>query len=120
MGEIVRCIYESLALKYRLALEQISECTGKSFSKLHLLGGGTKDGFLCQMTADSLNIPVIAGPVEATALGNIILQLVALGELDSVESGRKLIANSETLTQYFPDRKGEWDEAYNKFINIIR
>lgn len=120
VGEIVRCIYESLALKYRLALEQTSECTGKSFSSLHLLGGGTKDGFLCQMTADSLDIPVIAGPVEATALGNIILQLVALGELESVESGRKLIASSENLTKYIPDRNSEWDKAYNRFINITK
>ena len=120
VGETVRCIYESLALKYRYALEQISECTGRSFSKLHLLGGGTKDGFLCQMTADSLNTPVIAGPVEATALGNIVLQLIALGELDSVQSGRELIKNSEVLTQYFPSHNEQWDEAYKRFINIIK
>ncbi len=120
VGEIVRCIYESLALKYRLALEQISLCTGKEFEALHLLGGGTKDGFLCQMTADSLNIPVIAGPVEATALGNIMLQLIALGELDSVESGRKLIADSEELKEYLPNRSEEWDKAYQKFKKIIQ
>ena len=120
VGEIVRCIYESLALKYRLALEQISQCTGKRFDVLHLLGGGTKDGFLCQMTADSINIPVIAGPIEATALGNIVLQLIALGALPDVESGRKLIAKSETLLNYVPNRKAAWDTAYNKFKNIIQ
>ena len=115
VGETVRCIYESLALKYRLALEQISQCTNKHFEVLHLLGGGTKDGFLCQMTADSINIPVIAGPIEATALGNIILQLVALGALPDIDSGRKLIAKSETLKNYTPNRTEDWDGAYKTF-----
>jgi rhamnulokinase/L-fuculokinase len=119
VGEIVRCIYESLALKYRLALEQISSCTGREFEVLHLLGGGTKDGFLCRMTADSINIPVIAGPVEATALGNIILQLIALGDLPDVESGRRIIAKSEKLTKYIPSRALAWDEAYEKYKKII-
>lgn len=119
VGGIVRCIYESLAMKYRLALEQIAECTSKEFSVLHMLGGGTKDGFLCQMTADSLNIPVIAGPAEATALGNIILQLIALGQLDDVESGRRIIRESEELKEYIPNRNEKWDKAYKKFIDII-
>ena len=119
VGEIVRCIYESLALKYRLALEQIGECTGKRFEVLHLLGGGTKDNFLCRMTADSINIPVIAGPVEATALGNIVLQLIALGELPDVNAGRKLIAKSEKLINYAPSRTEDWDTAYIDFKNII-
>ena len=120
VGEIVRCIYESLALKYRHALEQISRCTGKSFDVLHLLGGGTRDGFLCQMTADSLGIHVISGPVEATALGNIILQLIALGELESVDCGRRIIAESEKLTRYIPESKLDWDNAYKKYIDIIK
>lgn len=76
VGAVVRCIYESLAMKYRFALDQISARTGRQFNVLHLLGGGTKDGFLCQMTADSLAFPVIAGPTEATALGNMLLQLI--------------------------------------------
>ncbi len=120
VGEIVRCIYESLALKYRLALSQITECTGRKFNSLNLLGGGTKDSFLCQMTADSLNIPVIAGPVEATALGNIVLQLVALGELKDVSSGRKLISGTESLKKYCPVSNLDWDSAYKRFIEIIK
>ena len=91
-GQLVRCIYESLAMTYRLALAQISECTGKSFDVLHLMGGGTKDGFLCELASQSLGIPVVAGPVEATALGNIVLQLIALGEIESIEEGRRIIA----------------------------
>lgn len=119
VGEIVRCIYESLALKYRYALEQISQCTGKKFTSLNLLGGGTKDGFLCELTANSINMPVYAGPIEATALGNIVLQLVALGELESVDKGRKIIAESETIKTFEPNHNDDWDKAYEYFKNNI-
>lgn len=119
IGEIVRCIYESLALKYRFALEQISSCTNKNFDVLHLLGGGTKDGFLCELTADSINMPVIAGPTEATALGNIILQLIGLGEIKNVEEGRKIIQKTEILKHFKPHHNSEWDLAYEKFVKII-
>lgn len=119
VGELVRCIYESLALKYNYAIRQISECTGKVFTSLNMLGGGTKDGFLCEMTANSLNIPVVAGPAEATALGNIILQLVALGEISSVEEGRAVIAKTEKLKNYEPHHSSEWDAAYEKYVKII-
>lgn len=119
IGETVRCVYESLALKYRLALEQITECTGKKFDVLHLLGGGTKDGFLCEMTADSTGIPVIAGSTEATALGNIMLQLIALGEIKNVEEGRALIKASEKVKTYAPSHNDEWDKAFEKYKKII-
>ncbi len=119
-GQIVRCIYESLALKYRLALEQISQCTGKKFDVLHLMGGGTKDEFLCELTAQSLGIPVIAGPIEATALGNIVLQLIALGEIKSIDEGRKIIAESEKVKTYTEKHDPEWDKAYKRFCEIIK
>lgn len=119
VGEIVRCIYESLAMKYRYALQQISQCTGKQFEVLHLLGGGTKDKFLCQLTADSINIPVMAGPVEATALGNIILQLIALGEISSIDEGRQLIAKTHQLNTFKPSHTEEWESAYDRFVRII-
>lgn len=119
VGQLVRCVYESLALKYRLALEQISECTGKNFEVLHLFGGGTKDEFLCTLTAQSLGIPVIAGPTEATALGNIVLQLIALGEISNIDEGRKIIAESEKVKTYQKPRTSEWDEAYKRFSHII-
>ena len=120
IGQLVRCIYESLALKYRLALEQIEECTDKKFDVLHLMGGGTKDGFLCELTAQSLGIPVIAGPVEATALGNIMLQLIALGEIESIEEGRKIIAETEKVKVFEEARTSDWDEAYVRFCKIIK
>ena len=120
VGQLVRCIYESLALKYRLALEQISESTGKKFDVLHLLGGGTKDGFLCEMTAKSLGIPVIAGPVEATALGNIMLQLIALGEVSDINEARKMIAETQETKKYAFDRTADWDKTYEKYKSILQ
>ena len=118
-GALVRCIYESLAMKYRFAIKQIEENTEKKFDVLHLLGGGTKDSFLCQMTADSLNIPVTAGPTEATALGNIMLQLIALGEIESVNAGREIIKSQENLKEYKPIDPQSFEAAYQKFLNAI-
>lgn len=120
IGQLVRSIYESLALKYRLALEQIGECTGKKFDVLHLMGGGTKDGFLCELASESIGIPVIAGPVEATALGNIILQLIALGEIKSISQGRKIIAETEKVKKYEGEHTSDWDEAFARFCEIIK
>ena len=119
VGETVRAVYESLALKYRYALNQISKCTGKSFERLNLLGGGTKDNFLCEMTADCLGIPVVAGPVEATALGKVILQLIALDEIKSVGQGREIIAKSEKLSTYLPHISDGLNSAYGRYVDII-
>ena len=106
-------------MKFRYAIVQIQENTGKCFQVLHLLGGGTKDGFLCQMTADALEIPVVAGPVEATALGNILLQLVALGDIPDLETGRKIIRSQELLTTYMPRPQPELEAAYIHFLRVI-
>lgn len=120
VGDLIRCIYESLALKYRLALEQIEQCAARKFDVLHMLGGGTKDAFLCQMTADSTGLRVVAGPVEATALGNIILQLIALGVLPDVASGRQLIKESEILKEYTPMQTQAWNGAYQRFKKMLK
>lgn len=117
-GALVRCIYESLAMKYKSAINQISENTDRDFDVLHLLGGGTKDGFLCQMTADSLGIPVIAGPAEATALGNILLQLIALGDIKNIDEGRAIIRAQESVKQYQPENVKLWDNAYEQFCAV--
>lgn len=118
-GQLARCIYESLALKYRLALGQICQCTGRHFDVLHLLGGGTKDGFLCQQAADSLGLPVAAGPVEATALGNVLLQLAALGEIKDISEGREILARTEPVKRFEPGPAEGWDEAFARFTKII-
>lgn len=119
-GTLVRCIYESLAMKYKFALRGISENTGREFEVLHLLGGGTKDPLLCQMTADSLGIPVVAGPAEATAIGNIMLQLIALGDIKDVDDGREIIRAQESVKQYNPQNTDEWEKAYQSFCKTIR
>ena len=118
-GALVRCIYESLAMKYKFAINQIFDNTGKVFDVLHLLGGGTKDGFLCQMTANSLGIPVIAGPTEATALGNILLQLIALGNIKDIDEGRALIRKQESVKEYFPADIDSWEKAYKQYIAVL-
>lgn len=118
-GALVRCIYESLAMKYKFAVSQITENTGKSFDVLHLLGGGTKDSFLCQMAANSLGIPVVAGPTEATALGNILIQLIALGDIKNIAEGRELIRTQESVREYKPDDTESWEKAYKNFIAVL-
>lgn len=119
-GALVRCIYESLAMKYKFAINQISENTEKSFDVLHLLGGGTKDAFLCQMTANSLGIPIEAGPVEATALGNILLQLIALGDIKDIDEGREIIKAQENIKYYTPTDTDNWEKAYKKFCTAVQ
>ena len=118
-GEIMRCIYESLALKYRFALDQLQRATGRRFGVLHILGGGTKDRLLCQMSADSTGVPVVAGPVEATALGNFIIQLAALGVLPDLAAGRGVITRSEALKRYAPADTGAWNKAYETYCRMI-
>lgn len=119
-GQLIRCIYESLAMKYRLALTQISECTGKCFDVLHLMGGGTKDGFLCELTSQSLGIPVVAGPIEATALGNIELQLIALGAIKDIDEGRRIIAETERVVTFNEEHTSDWDEGFARFCKVIK
>lgn len=118
-GEVVRCLYESLALQYRLTLEQLTRATGRTFTVLHILGGGAQAGLLCQMTADCTGLPVTAGPVEATALGNLLLQLVALGELRDLEQGRALIRRTQSVRHYLPQSSGPWEEAYARFQDCV-
>ena len=119
-GQIMRCIYESLALKYRMAFDEIKECTGKEYGTIHLMGGGAKDGLLCKMTANSTGCTVSAGPVEATAFGNIAMQLIADGAIPDLTAARKIIAASGSVKTFLPDDTGVWEEAYQKYRTIIR
>ena len=122
VGETVRCIYESLALKYRYALEQLEGMTGKNFTTLHILGGGANAGLLCQMTADACRLIVKAGPVEATALGNILIQLKALHAIHDIDKGRRLIAVTEKITEYAPQnrKRDAWENAYHRFVTMMQ
>lgn len=118
-GEIMRCIYESLAMKYRYTHHAISEVTGLTYSTIHMIGGGTKDRLLCQMAADACNVNVIAGPIEATAAGNIAVQMIALGELSSLSHARQVIALSEQPKFYQPENAAAYDEAYTRFEKLL-
>lgn len=119
VGEVVRCIYESLALKYRHIFRGIEDCTGKQYPHINIVGGGTKDKLLCRMTADSCNTTVYAGPIEATVLGNIAVQLLSCGEIASIEEARKIIADGEKLLCYQPENTKVWNEAYEEFKKYI-
>ena len=117
-GEIMRCIYESLALKYRYTFHAIREVTGLEYGVIHMIGGGTKDRLLCQMAADACNTPVIAGPIEATATGNIAVQLIALGEIADLGEARRVIAASEQPRHYEPKQPADYDEVYARFAAL--
>ena len=119
VGEIIRCIYESLALKYRYTFDGIKECTGKDYDRIHVMGGGTKDKLLLQMTAQSCNVNVYGGPIEATALGNVAIQLMSTGAIKNIKEARKIIAKGENLKLYEPKDNEEWEKAYEDFKNII-
>ena len=119
VGEVVRCIYESLALKYRKTAESIEELMGRKAKVIHVVGGGTKDRFLSQMTADACGIPVAAGPEEATAIGNLMMQAIAAGEVADLSQARQIVADSFELKRYEPCAERElWDEAYERFCKL--
>ncbi len=114
-GETVRGVLESLAVCYRRTLEWLSELQGRRFDALYAIGGGTKNSLLCQFTADACGVPLIAGPVEATALGNAALQGVALGDFGSLDEARGVIRRCAEVVVYEPGAGGGWDEAYARF-----
>lgn len=119
VGEIVRCIYESLALKYRKTAESIEKLMKRSARVIHVVGGGTKDHFLSQMTADACGIPVAAGPEEATAVGNLMMQAIAAGAVKDVSEAREVVARSFPLKHYEPtSERAAWDEAFAKFCAL--
>lgn len=120
VGEIMRCIYESLAMKYKYVLAGIEDCTEKKFDVIHVAGGGTKDTFLCSMTASSCNRTVYAGPIEATVLGNIAVQFMADGAIKDIAEARSIIANGENLTVYEAVDADKWENAYAEFVKIVK
>ena len=118
-GEIMRCVNESLALKYRHALDRLHAVSGLPVSQLHIIGGGSQNTLLNQMTADATGIPVVAGPVEATALGNAIVQFIALGELKDVAEAREILAETLGTVSYEPRQDERWQEAYQRFCAML-
>jgi rhamnulokinase len=120
MGSIIRIVMESLALKYRSSVEGLEEIIGKKVPALHIVGGGCKNTMLSQFTANLLQRPVTAGPVEATAIGNVMTQLIALKEVDDLHQAREVVKLSFPTEEYQPEDCEKWDEAYGRFIECIR
>jgi rhamnulokinase len=119
-GQLIRCALESLALKYRQVLRGIEALTGERVEVLHVVGGGSKNELLNQFTADACGIPVIAGPTEATALGNVLLQARAAGEIGTLVDLRDVVRRSSELRTFEPQRRSDWDAAYERFRNFAR
>ena len=119
VGEIMRCIYESLAMKYRLTFEKLRECTERDYPVIHVIGGGTKDGLLCQMTANSCDRTVKAGPIEATVMGNIAVQLMSNGSVKNIGQARKIVADSSELKTFDPKDTDKWAGAYEDFLKVV-
>jgi rhamnulokinase len=118
-GPVIRCCLESLALKYHWALRKLEELTGKTIDVIHVIGGGCQNALLCQWTADACGVPVLAGPVEATALGNILMQAIGLSLIGNLSDGREVIRRSVELAHYEPRNTNKWRELSEKFDQLL-
>lgn len=119
-GAVVRCALESLALSYRKTLEQLDNILHRRLEPIHLVGGGTQNKLLCQFAADATGRAVIAGPVEATAAGNVVMQAIAVGRVGSIEQGRELVRRSFETAVYEPQASAQWNDAYGRFVNLTK
>lgn len=117
-GQVLRCIYDSLALTYRRTISEIESCTGKQYHTIYMVGGGTRDSLLCELTAGACGRRVSAGPAEATALGNIAVQLIALGKLDNIEQARAIIRQSGDIRRFEPGDSAAWARAIEIFAEV--
>jgi rhamnulokinase len=118
-GAIVRCALESLALAYRRTAERLDALLGRRLPAIHVIGGGSQNRLLNQFTANATGRPVIAGPVEATAIGNILVQALALGHVSSLAQGRELVRRSFPLVTFEPQHTAAWDAAYKRYEKLI-
>lgn len=119
VGQMARCVYESLALKYRWAMERLEEIKGQPLEQLNIVGGGIQNRLLNQMAADSIDRPVITGPVEGAAMGNLLAQAMALGEVKDVNELRRIVRNSEAVETYTPHHTAQWEGAYQKLLTLL-
>jgi rhamnulokinase len=119
IGACVRCIYESLALFYRVTLRRTEQVIGKRIQRLHIVGGGSKDPTLNQFTANATKLPVLAGPTECAALGNLLVQAIALGHLESQEAAREVVRHSFALVPFTPQDTASWDAAATRFEKLL-
>ena len=118
LGALIRCVYESLAMKYRRNLECLEEASGVKFNVINIVGGGSKDTLMCQFTADACKRPVAAGPQDATVLGNMLVQLISAGKIASIREGRNLIAASFPPVWYESENASLWEEGYKHYCDL--
>jgi sugar (pentulose or hexulose) kinase len=119
IGEIARVFYDSITLKYLLDLRKLEKIIGRKIELLHLVGGGSKDKLICQSVSDATGLPLIAGPAETTTTGNLLAQMVAAGEINSIEDGREIMINSISLNSYEPINTARWEDKYEKYKKIL-
>ncbi len=118
-GEMIRCALESLALKYRLVLDYLEQLVGNRLSTIHMVGGGVQNRMLCQFASDACQRPVVAGPVEATAFGNVLMQAIGSGQLSSIGEARKLVRTASDIRNYTPKPRGRWDEGFERLRRLV-
>ena len=116
----IRCIFDSLAMKYKYVLNCLQKIAPFPLEKLYIIGGGSQNKLLNQMTADAAGIPVVAGPSEATAIGNIMMQAKGLGFVNSLQDIRDIIRRSVSLELFYPQHTDRWDEKYRYFLTLIK
>lgn len=120
IGQVARCVYESLALKYRHALEGLEKMKGQRIDSLNIVGGPINNRFLNQLIADSLDRQVVTGPIEGAAMGNLLTQAMALGDIADLDRLRQVVRNSETVEIWKPNHSPQWEEAYKKLITLLK
>jgi rhamnulokinase len=118
-GAVARCILESLALKYRYVLESLQRIVDRRLETIHIIGGGTQNRLLCQFTADATARRVLAGPIEATAAGNALVQAMASGAISGVEQAREVVRASFEIVEYLPAQVEVWQRAYERFVSLL-
>ncbi len=118
-GALVRCILESLAMRYRMVLGWLEQLTGGSLATVHIVGGGSQNALLNQWTADACQRRVVAGPTEATAIGNLLSQIVATGDAGSISEAREIVQRSFEVAEYEPRDTGPWDDAFVRFRRFV-
>jgi rhamnulokinase len=118
-GATTRCILKSLALSYRHGLERLERILGRKFSVLHIVGGGSRNSLLCQLAADATGIPVLAGPVEATVAGNVLVQALATGWVSSAAEVREVSRRSTDLLEYQPQNTSGWEDRYAEYLRLL-
>jgi sugar (pentulose or hexulose) kinase len=118
-GQIVRCVLESLALQYRFVIEELKQLTDRSYGSINIVGGGSHNALLNQFVANVSGKPVIAGPGEATAIGNILVQLISSGELGSVKEGRMMLKDSVGMKYFEPENQNAWNTRFEEYLQMI-